>query len=300
MARPRMNEMRANVTPSFSIPTSPAPAPGETIHPWTGSGGNPHLEPWRADAFDLSYEWYINRTSYFSVAFFYKDLETYIFNQALPFDFTGVPIPPNSQPVPNGVIVSNIGTMVLPANGDGGLIRGVEISGAFDFGVLNDALEGFGIIANYSRSTSNLNPVGCTETNPANCPATPPEVRIPGLSGEVYGLTGYFERGGFQARASYRYRSPFKGEVVQLFTNRGFTEILEDEQVDAQIGYTFQDGSPLEGLGFLLQVNNLTNSPYRTRLGLDTGGTTTADGTTLLETYEEYGRQILFGVNYRF
>ncbi|MFP5296017.1 MAG: hypothetical protein ACLGG3_01675, partial [Alphaproteobacteria bacterium] len=37
-----------------------------------------------------------------------------------------------------------------------------------------------------------------------------------------------------------------------------------------------------------------------TRLGLDGGGTTTADGTTLPETYEEYGRQFLFGVNYRF
>ena len=50
----------------------------------------------------------------------------------------------------------------------------------------------------------------------------------------------------------------------------------------------------------LFQVNNLTNSPYRTRLGLDSGGTTTADGGSLPETYEEYGRQFLFGVNYRF
>jgi iron complex outermembrane receptor protein len=56
----------------------------------------------------------------------------------------------------------------------------------------------------------------------------------------------------------------------------------------------------LEGLGVLLQVNNLTDSPYRTRLGLDAGGTHTADGGTLPETYEEYGRQFLLGLNYRF
>jgi len=294
MARPRMDELRANITPGFSIPNSPSPSPGQTIHPWTGSGGNPHLEPWRADAFDLAYEWYIDRTSYFSVALFYKQLDNYIYNQSLQFDFTGVPIPaaqqPNVDSLPSGVIISNIGTMTLPANGEGGSVRGLEVSGAVDFGLFVDALEGFGLIANYSRSKSDLNP---TENQNS-------EVRIPGLSGEVYGLTGYFERGGFQSRISYRYRSPFKGEVVQLFTNRGFTEILEDEQVDAQIGYTFEEGSALEGLGVLLQVNNLTNSPYRTRLGLDSGGTKTADGATLPETYEEYGRQILLGVNYRF
>ena len=87
--------------------------------------------------------------------------------------------------------------------------------------------------------------------------------------------------------------------MVQLFATRGQTEILDDEQVDAQIGYTFQEG-PMEGLGLLFQVNNLTNSPYRTRLGVDGGGTTTADGGYLPETYEEYGRQFLFGINYRF
>ena len=34
--------------------------------------------------------------------------------------------------------------------------------------------------------------------------------------------------------------------------------------MDAQIGYTFQPGSRLNGLGLLLQVSNVLNSPYRT------------------------------------
>jgi iron complex outermembrane receptor protein len=142
-----------------------------------------------------------------------------------------------------------------------------------------------------SLTKSNLNPT--TSTDPKQ------EVRIPGLSGTVYNVTGYYERGGFQARISQRYRSAFKGEVVQLFATRGFTEILADKQVDAQIGYTFNDG-PLANLGVLLQVNNLTDSPYRTRVGLDGGGAKTQNGGSLPETYEKYGRQFLFGVNYRF
>ena len=49
-----------------------------------------------------------------------------------------------------------------------------------------------------------------------------------------------------------------------------------------------------------MQVNNLTNSPYRTRLGVDGSGVKTADGNFLPETYETYGRQFLFGVSYNF
>lgn len=290
MARPRMDEMRANVTPSFNaLVCSGQPClPGTTVNPWSASGGNPHLEPWRATAFDLAFEWYVNPTTYLSVAGFYKSLDTYIYMQTGEFDFSGVPLPSTASSIPAGVNISPIGQMTLPANGRGGTVEGIEISGAFDFGTVSDRLEGLGMLGSVSFTESDLNPT-----------AGGGEVRIPGLSGMVYNMTAYYERGGFQARISKRFREAFKGEVVQLFATRGYTEILDDEQIDAQIGYTFESG-PMEGLGLLFQVNNLTNSPYRTRLGLDSGGTTTADGTSLPETYEEYGRQFLFGVNYRF
>lgn len=290
LARPRMDEMRANVTPSFNaLVCSGQPClPGTTVNPWSASGGNPHLEPWRATAFDLAFEWYVNPTTYLSIAGFYKNLDTYIYMQTGEFDFSGVPLPSTASSIPAGVNISPIGQMTLPANGRGGTVEGVEISGAFDFGTVSDRLEGLGVLGSVSFTESDLNPT-----------AGGGEVRIPGLSGMVYNMTAYYERGGFQARISKRFREAFKGEVVQLFATRGYTEILDDEQIDAQIGYTFESG-PMEGLGLLFQVNNLTNSPYRTRLGLDSGGTTTADGTSLPETYEEYGRQFLFGVNYRF
>ncbi|MEQ1707200.1 MAG: TonB-dependent receptor [Terricaulis sp.] len=307
VARPRMEDLRANLVPNLNNVGAPpnAPVPGDVLHLWTASGGNPELEPWRAAAFDLAYEWYLDRTSYFSVALFYKDLDNFIFTHRQPFDFTGVPIR-SSFALPPGTTLSPIGSIAQPANGTGGSVHGFEISGAFDFGLLFEPLEGLGLIGSYSQTESDLNPVTCTNVKSfnvtlADCSTPPRDVRIQGLSGDVFSLTGYYERGGFQARASYRYRSPFKGEVEQLFAaGRGATEIMEDEQVDAQIGYTFQEGSPLDGFGVLLQVNNLTNSPYRTRLGLDTGGTHTADGGTLPETYEEYGRQILLGLNYRY
>lgn len=293
MARPRMDDLRANVTPGFnSLVCSGQPcAPGTTVNPWSASGGNPNLKPWMAKAADLAYEWYVSPATYLSVAAFYKKLDTYIYQQSGKFDFTGIPLPSTATAIPPGIVISNIGQITLPANGKGGEVKGLEFSGAVDLGEIIDPLKGFGMQGSLSLTESNLNPT--TSTDPKQ------KVRIPGLSGTVYNVTGYYERGGFQARISQRYRSAFKGEVVQLFATRGFTEILADKQVDAQIGYTFQEGR-LENLGFLLQVNNLTDSPYRTRLGLDGGGTTTSGGATLPETYEKYGRQILFGVNYRF
>lgn len=290
MARPRMDEMRANVTPSFDTfvcSQQNACDAGNTVHPWSASGGNPLLKPWRAWAFDAAYEWYVDRTTYFSIAGFYKKLQTYIYQQTSTFDFTGIPVPAGAS-IPPTVIIDPVGQLTLPANGNGGTIKGVEFSGAFDFGTVFRPLEGLGVIGSLSLTDADLNPTAGDD-----------EVRIPGLSGTIYNITGYFERGGFQARASYRYRSAFKGEVVQLFATRGQTEILADRQVDAQIGYTFEKG-PLNGFGVLFQVNNLTDSPYRTRLGLDSGGTHTADGGSLLETYEKYGRQFLLGFNYRF
>lgn len=296
MARPRMDEMRANFLPNFSNPCggSPPCVPGQEVNPWSASGGNPLLEPWRAWAFDVSYEWYIGKASYISIAGFYKDLSNFIFVQRQPFDFTGLPLPSNAALIPPGVIISPIGQINQPANGQGGSIKGFEATAALELGKIIDPLDGFGFIATYSHTTSNLRPTA--SDNPEVIQAT----RIAGLSGDVYNITGYFEKWGFQARTSYRWRSAFKGEVTQLFAVRGATEVLAEEDVSAQIGYNFQPGSSLEGLGLLLQVNNLTNSPFRTRLGVDAGGPRTGDGSFLPEVVEKYGQQILFGFSYKY
>jgi len=294
MARPRMDEMRANLTPSFANPClSGEPCiPGQEINPWSATGGNPRLEPWRAKAVDLSYEWYIGPASYIAVAGFYKKLDTYIYTQLQPYDFSGLPLPTTADGIPDGVIIDPMGTISQPANGKGGNIRGIELSGALELGRITNFLDGFGVTGSLSKTKTNLKTKNFADANETVA------ARIPGLSGTVYNLTGYFEKYGFQARLSYRYRSAFKGEVTGLYTVRTFSEILADKQVDAQVGYTFPEGTRLQNLGILLQVYNLTNSPYRTRVGLDSGGP--ISGVTFIEQYEKYGRQVLLGANYKF
>ena len=94
MARPRMDDMRANLVPGFngdvcsSMP-QPALRAGREVHPWSAAGGNPKLEPWRAKEVDIGYEWYGGKASYFAIHGFYMWLDNYIYTQAIPADFTG-------------------------------------------------------------------------------------------------------------------------------------------------------------------------------------------------------------------
>ena len=284
MARPRMDDMRANLLPSFNSAVcagSPGCTPGQEVHPWSANGGNPNLQPWRAKEINLAWDWYGGKATYVSVTGFYVWLDNYIYTQALPYDFSGLPEPATASSIPSNVVVSPIGTLTAPANGQGGYARGIEFSASLEFGKLTSVLDGFGFTGSAAYTDASLKPEAATQIG-----------NLPGLSDWVYNLTGYYEKNGFQARASYRYRSGFKGEVVSLFTNLGYPYILADKQLDAQIGYTFPDGSNLSGLGFQLQVSNVLNSPYSTSY--------TVNGTQTLETFEQYGRQWLLGVSYKF
>ena len=266
MARGRMDDMRAGNSVSIN-PTSRA---------WSGSGGNPELKPWLANSFDLSYEKYFAKRSYVAVAGFHKKLLNYIYNQNIEYDFTGTPNPTALQPQ------GPIGLFSRPANGQGGNVKGIELSGALDAGSVVSALDGFGIQASASYTESDLKPDG---------PDTDQPKKLPGLSGTVAGLTVYYEKEGFSARVGQRYRSAFRGEVAGLHNARSFTQINAERQTDLQLGYEFNDGS-LKGMSLMFQVNNLTNSPYST-----TNGTT--NGVMAPEEYNQYGRQFLVGVNYK-
>ena len=294
MARPRMDDMRANLVPGFNgsvceiiePPNQPC-GPGVEVHPWSAGGGNPQLEPWRAKELDIGYEWYGGKASYFSVHGFYMWLDNYIYTQVIPADFTGITPPPEDlarlQGSCNGCTISPIGSLSAPANGKGGWIGGVEVSGSFEFGRLARFLDGFGATGSISYTDYKLEKAAKDQL--ANNV-------LPGFSKWVYDATGYYEKNGFQARASWRHRSKYEGEVIALFANLDHPLTQPDEQVDAQVGYTFQPGSRFNGLGVLLQVSNVLNSPYRTYYFVS--------GVPTLERFEKYGRSWLFGASYHF
>ena len=284
MARPKVDQLRASL--DFGIDTGTG-KPG-------ASGGNAQLDPWRANALDLSYEKYFGNRAYVAVAGFYKDLVSYIYTQSNEnYDFSRFVqgyVPPSTCTV--GVLTNQpcppaqfSGKYTAPYNGKGGSLHGVELSASLPLQLLSPALNGFGIIASASFNSSNvsiLDPESASSVGSGN-------IGLPGLSKRTFNLTAYYESGGFEARISQRKRSDFIGEIGNFNGARTLRYVVGESIIDAQVGYTFNTGS-LKGLGMLLQVNNLTDAAYETYAG-------TKD--RQLE-YQKWGRSIMAGVNYKF
>jgi iron complex outermembrane receptor protein len=272
LARSRMDDMRASRNFGFDVSRNNATARPDQNSPWSGGGGNPELRPTTANVVDLSFEKYFaDRRGYISLAGFYKDLETFVFNRNQIFDFTGYPT--------GGIVpVINQGVVSAPDNGQGGYISGVEFAVSTPFDILHPALEGFGAQFSISQTSSEIKPDGQNAT------------ALPGLSETVANLTVYYENNGWQLRASNRYRSDFLGEVAGFGNGRTLRSVAAENIIDAQIGYEFQSGI-LEGANVLFQVNNLTDEPFKTFQNGDERQTID---------FQQYGRTYLFGVSYRY
>ncbi|WP_372393517.1 TonB-dependent receptor [Xanthomonas sp. NCPPB 3582] len=275
VARPRVDQLRASL--EFGVDTSTG-RPG-------ASGGNPMLDPWRANALDISYEKYFADRAYVAAAFFYKDLKSYIYTQSRDnYDFSalvaGYVPPPGSAPV------LTTGTFSAPFNGKGGTLRGLELTASLPLDLLFAPLQGFGIQAS---ATFNDSDVKIRDPESASSVGDG-EISLPGLSERVYNLTAYYEHKGFEARVSQRRRSDFIGEIGNFNGNRTLRYVVGENITDAQISYNFSEASSLSGLTLLLQASNLSNSPYRTY----------AESKDRPLEYIEWGRTFVLGVNYKF
>jgi iron complex outermembrane receptor protein len=262
MARPRMDQLSAFTRSEVNDQLK-----------WTGSGGNPNLDPYRATALDVSYEKYFGTKGYISAAAFYKDLKSYIFDfKNTQFNFSGFPNLSGRVPT------SNIGEFTAPVNGKGGTIKGIELAVDVPLSLLFKPLDGFGIQASYSDTKSAIKPFGDADVRP-----------LPGLSRKVQTLTAYYENSGFSVRVANRKRSSFIAEIEGFGSDREYKYARAETITDLQLSYEIQSGIA-KGVNFLLQVNNLNNEPYVEYDG-GTGRDTKKD---------EYGRTMLFGVSYKF
>lgn len=274
MARPRVEQLNAGI--EFGVDSSTG-KPG-------ASGGNPNLNPWRANAVDVSWEKYFGNKAYVAAAAYYKDLRSYIYKQTVDnYDFSRFVA--DYVPQPGQPPAQLTGNFTAPYNGQGGQLKGLELTASLPLNLLTPALNGFGLIASASFNDSNIS---IKDPDSASSVGSGP-ISLPGLSKHVYNLTAYYEANGFEIRISQRKRSDFIGEIGNFNGARTLRYVVGESITDAQIGYNFTEG-PLKGLGLLAQVNNLTNEAYRTYAG-------TKDRP--LE-YIKWGRTFLVGATYKF
>jgi iron complex outermembrane recepter protein len=280
MVRPNMEDMRAGIGNISRSNTN--------LGLWSANGGNYTLEPWRADAADLSFEYYLNKRSYVAAAAFYKQVKTTIYNGTVVTNFPSYLTDP-CVPQTGGTCPSNpdrIGTINAKFNGDGGWVRGTEFTAALDFGRFVPALDGFGVISSVSFTKSDIH-----ELNNLSNP-------LEGMSGTVGSIVAYYEKNGFQSRVAQRTRSRYLAAVRNIWGDSTLTTIEPERIVDFQVGYSFEQG-PLKGVSVLFQINNATNEPYKTKMGAS-DGTGAVPNASYLGVYDRYGRQYLLGVGYKF
>lgn len=289
-ARPNIVDMRAGTsTPQLIL------ADGPDQGKWTQAyAGNPELKPWRASNIDLSVEKYFGKRSYVAAAVFRKNLLSYVTYGVSARDNSDLPLPAG---MPAGLVPQQFGPVFQPLNGSGGYIEGLELAASLEGNMLHPALKGFGLVASVSKLNSSIqdqrvNP----DTGQVIAGSSMP---LNGMSGISNNLTVYYEQHGFSARVSQRYRSAFTATTRDIYLNSTTRQQAADKVVDLQLGYNFDDQGPLKGLSVLFQVNNLLNKKT-SNLKIDTG-LNLPDVSQLYPNYTyQFGRQMLFGANYKF
>lgn len=268
--RPRLDDLR--VALSYGLELQNVANCPVAVPCLSGNGGNPQLRPYRANAFDLNFEKYFGQSGVVSLQLFYKDIKSYIDRTRLPFDFAGYPLPIGVPPA------TLIGSIEAPFNTGGGSLYGGELAITLPFNNISEALDGFGITGG----------VGYTKTKVKDAAGNVDQ--IPGYSKWVANGTAFFEKWGFNARASVRYRSTFLGDFTGFGGSPTRRTALAEMIVDGQIGYDFQEGSALQGLSVYLQGQNLTDERF---------ASVGAARNQVID-YQIYGRRFLAGFTYKF
>ena len=281
MVRPRMDQERisqeVNITPA-NVGRGPLPQNS----PFGSNGGNFNLRPYKSINIDLSLEKYFGAGGYVSLAGYYKKLTDYVDpNNSTVYDFSSLlgSLTPEQRAT---VVAQNaqFGLVTLPANTGQGEILGAEAATSLPLRTFTRALDGFGLFGSASYTQSSVR----YDTSPTM------EQTIPGLSKWVLNGTAFFEKWGFQARATYRYRTKFLGETFGITTARETISVKSEGILDAQVGYEFQSG-PLQGLAILAQAKNLTDEHFVTYLN---------GSQNQIDRDERYGTDYYIGLTYKF
>lgn len=211
-------------------------------------GGNPFLQPFQSDSYDISLEKYFSPGSAIIVAAFHKDLSDWVVNQPAVLDLT--------QQIENagfGAILGPApqlatGAFNGPVNFSNGSITGIEGTVRLNFGDLASALDGFGGFASVTYADAEIVPPGVAP------------IEIPGYSDVTWSGDIFYEKYGFRAKLAARYRGAFRSEVPNFSGGLESATARSETLLDAQIGYTFdKPGSVLNGLGILFEAFNLTD-----------------------------------------
>src|SRR5260221_393662 len=181
-----------------------------TGSPKTGGGGNPKLDPFKADQLDFSYEWYFHEESLLAIAPFYKYVKTYI----------GA-----------GQSTKTIGGtqyfFTSENNTKGGEIGGVELTLQSRFFFLPGFLQDFGVYANHAQTESNIH-----EAAPTGHPYP-----MVGLARGTTEFDVFYNNLGFESRVAVKHHTAFT--VAPTWVGTTLKMPAPETTLDATVSSTF-------------------------------------------------------------
>jgi iron complex outermembrane recepter protein len=250
----------------------------------TVTAGNPDLEPFRANSYDLSLEWYFAPESLLSVALFYKDIESFVQTIREVRPFTGNPLG-----MPDSVAIAACGgqdgctpdadwQFNLPANTPGGDLQGFEISYQQPFSFLPGVWSNFGAILNYTGVESEIDYQDATG-------AVVTTTDLTGLSKDSYNATLYFDNQTFSARLAAAFRADYLTTVPGR-NNNDVEGTIETFNLDFSSSYNINDNFTvtLEALNLTDEVDDQWVDSVGNRLSY----------------YHFQGRQFFLGARFKY
>lgn len=229
--------------------------------------GNPNLQPYDADNFDIGLEFYPTNLSVFSIGAFYKSIDNAIFPAE--FDIADLPTDIDLSFLPAATLagITDVNTFI---NVGSSKIYGMEVNYIQNVGDLSDALDGFIFSTNLTLSDSE---------------ATLPDGRdVPFLkqSNAVWNIALAYDKGPWDLRVSGNYRGDFLDELQEAELDR-YTD--DRFRVEASAKYRVS-----RQLQLYLEGRNLTDAPEYYYFGDE----------SRLSQYDEFGRTVVFGARFTY
>lgn len=237
--------LRAAYSQTLTRPDLGQLAPSETVNGIDQSGGrgtrgNPLLQPYKSNNYDLGGEWYPAKAAMVGATVFRKDIDGFIDTAT----FTENRSFPRQA---DGVIVSGPITFTQPVNGVSAKIHGAEFIVQSRFTFLPAGwMQNLGGIFNYSYTKSSANFAQQGDVRSAG---------LPGLSKNSYNASVYYDDGAFEGRASYAWRSGYLAQFADDFGVPRFRNAYG--QVDLSASYKLS-----KRLTVQLDVLNATRSQF--------------------------------------
>ena len=199
----------------------------------TGSAGNPFLDPWLANQYDLGVEWYFAEGALASATYFRKDIDSFLFSSSKAESVEIIVDELSGEKGVRDVIVSR------QRNGGKAKLQGVELQ------VQSELAYGFGVSANYTYTDAEVSD-----------DANEDGLNLPGNSDTMWNLTTYWENDRYSARLMANHRGAFFSGI-RIGTA---AETEEFTSLDVAFSADVTDNVTLS-----LQGINLTGELYRTR-----------------------------------